>query len=464
MPISLPAATEHSGECTRNDYSFPPGLKHNLVWYAFRQFRPTDPIYLFEYLAREFGTIAHYKIGPSHIVFLNDPALIRDVLVVQHANFVKERTQRRTKMLLGEGMITAEGRQHRTQRHAAQPAFHRERLQSYADIMLQEVRATTSRWRNNDVLDLSQEMMELTLRIVSRTLFSSDLREEAHSMAKAINDIMGIYNYLVGLPAIEVLLHLRAPVLSRFPRARARLDEVVYRIIRSRLNDSQRHDDLLAMMIESAEDPNDLERIRDQVITIFLAGYETVANALLWTFYLLARNDAADTQVQQELSSVLGGREPEFADAPSLRYTEQVFAEAMRLYPPAWAMGRQAVQDFRLGPYCLPAGTTVLMSQYVTQRDARYWEDSLAFKPDRFSEGAMANYRRQMIFFPFGAGPRQCIGERFAWMEGVLLLASIAQRWKFELTSAQQVVPQALITLRPKGGLSVKLKARAAAR
>ncbi len=438
-------------------FRFPPGMKHNLVWYAFRQFRPADPIHLFEHLAREFGTIAHYKIGPSHIVFVNDPALIREVLVVQHDNFVKERTQRRTRMLLGEGMITAEGAKHRAERRAAQPAFYRERLQSYAHAIVEETLATTTSWQDGSALDISQQMMELTLRIVARTLFSTDLRHEAKELAGAINDIMGIYNYLVGLPAIELLIHMRAPLVSRFPRARARLDNVIYRIIDDRLRDPNPPGDLLTMMIQSAAQPLDREDIRDQVITIFLAGYETVANALTWALDLLSQNPDADHRLHEEVTRVLGQRPPAYSDVASLAYTEQVFAEAMRLYPPAWAMGRQAIRDFDLGPYRLPAGTTVLISQFITHRDPRYWEDPLAFRPERF---ASANHRHRMIYFPFGAGPRQCIGERFAWMEGVLILATVAQRWKLSLVPGHRVAVQPLITLRPRYGMQMTLHQR----
>jgi len=293
-------------------------------------------------------------------------------------------------------------------------------------------------------------MMQLTLRIVARTLFSTNLCREAQELADAINDIMGIYNYLVGLPAIELLIHLRAPIVSRFPKARARIDDVIYRMIDSRLADSTDQDDLLTMMIQSAEEPLDRDDIRDQVITIFLAGYETVANALTWTLYLLSQNPEAEHRFHAEVKEALDGRLPTYSDVPSLKYTEHVFAESLRLYPPAWAMGRQAIRDFTLGPYRLPAGTTVLISQFVTHRDPHYWDDPLAFRPERF---ANSNFRQRMIYFPFGAGPRQCIGERFAWMEGVLILATIAQRWSLSLVPGHRIALQPLITLRPKHGM-----------
>ena len=289
-------------------YRFPPGLKHNLIWYAFRKFRPLQPIGLFEYLVREFGDITHYKIGPQHILFLNHPEYIREILVVQNDNFVKERTVQRMKMLLGEGMINSEGAQHRTQRKAAQPAFHRQRVVSYAEQMVAETLAMCDSWRDGEELDIAQEMMRLTLRIVSKTLFSTELAEEAQELTEAINDIMAMYNFLVALPAVDVLIHLHMPGVGGFPKAKRRIDAVVYRMIEAhRLR--KKSGDLLDMMLRSEEEipaaPEARnESLRDQVITIFLAGYETVANALIWTWYLLAQNPDAEQKLHVEIDQL----------------------------------------------------------------------------------------------------------------------------------------------------------------
>ena len=339
----------------RSSYNFPPGLKSNLVWYAFRKFRPADPIGLFQYLAKQFGDVVHYKIGPENIVFLNDPAFIREVLVVQNDNFTKERTVRRTKMLLGEGMIGSEGSQHRAQRQAAQPAFHRQRIRQYAKTVVAESLRMRDSWHGGQQLDVAQEMMHLTLRIVAQTLFSTELGDEAQELAQAINRIMRLYNYLVALPAVETLIHLRVPGLSGFTEAKQKVDAIVYRMIQRHREAPGDRGDLLDMMLQAtADSPAQSERatddlLRDQVITIFLAGYETVANALTWTWYPLSQNPAAEQKLFQEVEDVLGSRPPSVDDVPQLRFTEMVFAESMRLYPPAWAMGRQAREDFHLG-------------------------------------------------------------------------------------------------------------------
>jgi cytochrome P450 len=447
-------------------YRFPPGLKLNLPFYVFRKFRPADPIGLFEYLAKEYGDAVHYKIGRQHILFLNDPAYMREILVVQNDNFTKERTVRRTKLLLGEGMITSEGNSHRAQRQVAQPAFHRQRIGQYAETMVAETLRLQQPWSDGQQLDLSQEMMHLTLRIVARTLFNTELGAEVEELADAINQIMGLYNYLVALPAVEVLIHLRVPGLSRFTKAKRTVDSIVYRMIDNHRRAKTDSGDLLDMMLRaspSSTNPKDLatatDALRDQVITIFLAGYETVANALTWTWYLLSQNPEAEQQMFQEVSTVLGGRTPTMDDVPQLRYVEMVFAEAMRLYPPAWAMGRQARHDFEVGPYRLPAGTTVLMSQFVAHRDPRRFTDPLRFDPDRFAPAGRSTFPK-FSYFPFGAGFRQCIGESLSWMEGVLVLSTIAQQWKLHLASGHRVETQALITLRPKYGMQMTLEKR----
>jgi cytochrome P450 len=446
---------------SKPEYRYPPGFQRNLLWFAFRKLRPANPILLFQHLAEKYGDIAHYKIGWHHIVFLNHPDHIREVLVVQNDNFIKERTVQRTKMLLGEGMITSEGAQHRAQRLAAQPAFHRQRIPQYADAMVQQAARMRETWRAGEERDIAIDMMHLTLNVVADTLFATDLRDEAHELADAINRIMGLYNFLVMLPAAEWLVHVRPPGLAAFVRARKRIDAVVYRMIDAHRRRGSDGSSLLDLMIAASPDNSAAseQSLRDQVITIFLAGYETVANALAWTWYLLSENPECERRFHNEIDSVLQGRLPSFEDVPRLRYTEMVMAEAMRLYPPAWAMGRYARKDFQLGDYFLPARTTVLISQFVTHRDARYFPDPLRFDPERFAPEAKSR-RTKLTYFPFGAGVRQCIGESFAWMESVLLLATLGQKWRLKLVPGHRVEPQPLITLRPKYGMRMRVEAR----
>jgi cytochrome P450 len=443
------------------EYRFPPGLRRNILWFALRKFRPANPIFLFQHLAETYGDIAHYKLGHHHIVFLNHPEYIREVLVVQNDNFIKERTVQRTKMLLGEGMITSEGASHRSQRLVAQPAFHRQRISDYASVIVEEATRTRDAWRPAEQRDIAADMMHLTLNVVARTLFANDLREEAYELAAAINRIMGLYNFLIMLPAAEWLVHFRPPGLAGFLRARNRIDAVVYRMIDAHRQSGRDQGSLLDLMLAAspANDAESRRSLRDQIITIFLAGYETVANALSWTWYLLSQNPDCEARFHNEVREVLQQRLPTAEDIPRLRYTENVMAEALRLYPPAWAMGRYARNDFALGDFFLPARTTVLISQFITHRDARYFPDPLRFDPDRFSPEGKAG-RTKFTYFPFGAGPRQCIGEAFAWMEGVLILATLAQKWKLSLVPGHPVEPQPLITLRPKFGMRMRIEPR----
>lgn len=475
-------------------YRYPPGLDHNLLWYALRRFRPADPIALFSHLAEKHGDIAHYRLGPEHIVFINHPDYIREVLVVQHDNFIKERTQQRTKMLLGNGMITADGHAHRVQRRAAQPAFHRQRIMGYAGTMIAHTAEVIASWRDGETRDIAQDMMQLTMGIVAATLFDTELGSEVAKLNDAVNTIMRDYTFLIALPAAELLLYFPFPQLRRFRRARSRLDQIVYRLIRDHRNklfrgtsensETTSRSDLLTMLMSPRPDiggvmhvPSDAQ-LRDEILTVLLAGYETVANALTWTLYLLSQNPAAEQSLHAELDDVLRGCSPALQDIPRLRYTEMVLAESMRLYPPAWAMGRRALNDFSLGPWRFPARTTVLMSQYILHRDPRYWNEPLRFIPERFSVDqppgktpspeSNAPYVPviksagvpRFCYFPFGAGPRQCIGESFAWMEGMLALAAIAQRWMLRLVPGHPVEPQPLITLRPRFGMKMTVHQR----
>jgi cytochrome P450 len=446
----------------RGGYRFPPGLKLNLPFYfPYRFFQPGNPIALFEHLTETYGPTTHYRLGRTHIVFTSEPEFIREILVNQPQNFIKERTQRRMKILLGEGLITSEGEIHKRQRRIVAPAFHRHRIQSYGGMMAECARTMRTQWKAEEPFDIASQMMLLTLQIVARTLFNTGVNSDVLEINDQVNVIMDLYNYLIALPRAEAYLHLPIPGLIRFRRARGRLDAVVQRMIAEHRADGVDRGDLLSMLLASRDEESDDagmtdEQLRDEVLTIFLAGYETVANALTWTWYLLAQNPQAEARFHAEVDEVLGraeggdgGQLPGIEHLPRLRYTEMVFAEAMRLYPPAWAMGRTSTADIELGPYRLPPGTSFLFSQYIVQRSARYFPDPLRFDPDRFLPEQKAN-RPRFAYFPFGAGGRQCIGEAFAWMEGILILATIAQKWRLRLVPGQLVDVQPKITLRPK--------------
>ncbi len=468
MATSSQSATSTQNEPghERESFRFPPGLQRNLPLYLFRRFfRPGNPILLFEHLAKTYGPVSHYKLGSSNIVFINEPDLIREILVTQASSFIKERTQNRMKILLGEGLITSEGEFHMRQRRIAAPAFHRQRIQAYASMMVERGAAMRATWQPGQIFDMSAAMMELTLEIVARTLFATDVTAAIREINDEVNVIMRLYNYLIALPRAESYLRWPIPGLIRFRKARARLDAQVYRMIAERRASNEDRGDLLSMLMaarDEGETPAEAGRkpsapqtgmsdrqLRDEVITIFLAGYETVANALTWTWYLLSENPAAAERMQKEIDEVLQGRLPTLEDVPRLRYTEMVFAESMRLYPPAWAMGRQSTQVVELGPYRLPAGTYFFFSQYILQRSEEFYPEPLRFDPERFTPEQKA-VRPRFTYFPFGGGSRQCIGEAFAWMEGVLILATLAQRWSFNMVPGQTVDVQPKITLRPK--------------
>jgi cytochrome P450 len=439
----------------RDGYRYPPGLQLNLPFYLLRRFfKPGNPIALFQHLAQTYGRMAHYRLGLSHIVFVNQLDFIQEILINQPQNFIKERTQRRMKILLGEGLITSDGEIHRRQRRIAAPAFHRQRIQAYGAIMVDRAAHMRAQWQPHQPIDIASQMMQLALQVVARTLFNTDVTDDVLQINDQVNVIMELYNYLIALPRAEAYMNWPLPGLIRFRRARAKLDKIVQRMIAGHRADGVDRGDLLSMLLASRDEESDHsgmtdEQLRDEVLTIFLAGYETVANALTWTWYLLSQNPEAEARLHAEIDSVLSGRLPALEDLPQLRYTEMVFAESMRLYPPAWAMGRQSIADVELGPYRFPSGTYFFFSQYIIQRSPEYFPDPLRFDPDRFLPENKAG-RPRFAYFPFGAGGRQCIGEAFAWMEGVLMLATIAQKWRLRFIPGQTVDVQPKITLRPK--------------
>jgi cytochrome P450 len=460
----------------RGGYRFPPGLRLNLPFYTFSKFfDPRNPILLFERL-RKFGRAAHYRLLWSHVILLNDPSDIREVLVDKAQFFVKERTQKRMKILLGEGLITSDGETHRRQRRIAAPAFHRQRIQAYAGTIVSHAAAMRDEWQAGQQMDVASEMMRLALQITARTLFDTEVTAEIHTINDEANAVMEMYHSLVTLPRAEELLRWRVPVpvLTRFRKSKARLDAVVDSMIARKQTESAKAvlegrpvgKDLLSMLIAARDDSGDpgansntarrmsSKELRDEVLTIFLAGYETVANALSWTWLLLGQNPEAEARLRAELDSVLDGRLPTLEDMPRLPYAEMVVAEAMRLYPPAWAMGRMATEDVEIGPYRFPKGSFLFFSQYIVHRDAQFFPDPLVFRPERFTAEAKA-LRPKFAYFPFGGGNRQCIGESFAWMEAVLVLATLAQRWRLTVVDGQEIALQPKITLRPKFGIKV---------
>ena len=423
-----------------------------------------DPLVFLTALTRAYGDIARVPLGPETLYLFNHPDLVRDVLVTNHRNFHKGRGLERAKMLLGTGLLTSEDDFHLRQRRLAQPAFHRQRVGAYGATMASYAAARRDRWKSGAVLDAHKEMMALTLSVVGKTLFDSDVEHEAAEIGAALTTTFQSFNFGFFLPFGELLEHLPLPATLRFRKARSRLDATIYRMIEERRRSGADRGDLLSMLLLAQDTEGDGEgmsnvQLRDEAMTIFLAGHETTANALTWTWYLLSQYPAVEARFHAEVDSALGGRLPTADDLPLLPYTRMVLAESMRLYPPAWIIGRRALGAFEANGYAVPPRSIVLMSQYVTHRDARWFPDPERFDPERFAPERQAE-RPKFAYFPFGGGPRVCIGEQFAWMEGIIVLATIAQRWRLRLVPDHPVALQPIITLRPKYGMAMRLESR----
>ena len=422
-----------------------------------------DPLGFFSGLRREYGRFAHYRIGRRHVWFVADPELIEEVLVKRARSFIKDQGLESTKPLLGEGLLTSEGELHRRQRRLAQPAFHHARIASYATTMVEHGVRARDRWRDGQVLDFMGEMMRLSLGIVGKTLFDSDIASDADTIARALGAAMSTFT-LARVPFWRLLLHVPIPSTLRFARARRELDEIVYGLIAEHRRTANDRGDLLSMLLLARDEEGGTgamtdRQLRDEAMTILLAGHETTAVALAWTFYLLAQNPQIEAALHEELDSVLRGAPPTSADVKRLPYLEMLLSESMRLYPPAWAVGRRAHEPVPLGEYELRPGDAAVMAQWVVHRDPELWPEPLRFDPLRFAPARNAA-RHRFAYFPFGGGPRVCIGDGFAWLAGALLTATIAQRWRLELVPGQEVAPLARVTLRLRNGLKLLARSR----
>ena len=419
-----------------------------------------DPLKVLTRLAADYGDIVHFRLAGEQVFLLSHPQHIRDVLVTHQRNFTKSRGLERAKKLLGEGLLTSEGAAHLKQRRLLQPAFHRDRIAGYASVMVEHADRMRRRWQDGVRLDVAKEMMRLTLSIVGKTLFDSDVESKADEVGVAVTEVLESFWFTL-LPFQGLIDRLPIPMLRRARQARARLDALIYAMIAERRRSGRDHGDLLSTLLEVRDDDSgptgagltDLQ-IRDEAMTLLLAGHETTANALTWTWYLLSQSPDAEARLHDEIDRLLQGRLPTLADYPRLSVVEQTVTEAMRLYPPAWIVGRRAIADYPLGDYIVPARAVIFMSPYVTQRDRRFFECPERFEPARWTPEFKAELPR-FAYFPFGGGVRQCIGEHFAWMELVLVVATVAQQWRLRLAPNQTVVPQPLITLRAKHGIGM---------
>jgi cytochrome P450 len=439
----------------------PPGPKASLL--DTLVYRPRrDPLQFFWNVARTYGDLAAVRLGGERIYVVSDPQAVKDILVTNNRNFTKSRGLERAKRLLGNGLLTSEGAMHLRQRRLMQPAFHRDRIANYAAAMVEYARSMRDGWTPGATLDIAREMNRLTLSIVGKTLFDVDVEHQAAEVGEALSDVLGNF-WTMLLPFSDVIERLPIPRLRRARLARGRLDAIIYRMIADRRASGRDRGDLLSMLLV-AQDEDDGgvmtdQQVRDEAMTIFLAGHETTANALMWTWYLLSQSPEAEAKLHAEIDRVLSGRLPSLADIGSLGYVERVVTESMRLYPPAWIIGRRAIADYPIGAFVAPARSILIMSPFIVQRDARHFPEPERFDPDRWTPAFRAALPR-FAYFPFGGGPRQCIGESFAWMELVLLVSTIAQRWRMRLVPGHPVVPQPLITLRAKHGMRMNVELR----
>jgi cytochrome P450 len=427
-----------------------------------------DPTAVYMNAAMRYGNVAYIRIANRHGYLVTDPRDIRHVLQDNARNYHKGPLYDRLRIPLGNGLVTSEDAYWLRQRRIAQPAFHRDRIAASATVMEEEATGTGDRWAAyasaGAEVDVLREMMHLTQTIVMRSMLGADSAANADS-ARAwslVNEYIGENFWRLGLTD-----RWPTPRNRRFHRAIALLDRTTYAVIEEHRRNGASGGDLLSMLL-SARDPEGGEgmtdqQLRDEVMTIFLAGHETTALALTWTWYLLAQHADCRARLDAELDTVLGGRAPVYSDLERLPYTRMVIEETMRLYPPAWGMSRRALAPDRIGGYELPAGWLVFIVPWVMHRHPKYWESPERFDPERFRPERVAD-RQKFVYLPFGAGPRQCIGNHFAMTEAHVILATLAQRYRLRLVSGQRIVPRPLITLRPRDGVRVQIEARVGAR
>jgi cytochrome P450 len=410
--------------------------------------------------ARRYGDFVPLKFGRRTTVLLSNPRDVEDVLVTRQRNFTKGYFYRILGTLLGNGLLTSEGEFWLRQRRLAQPAFHRERINGYAEAMVRFTRELLASWRAGEVRDVHDDMMRLTLRIVGQTLFDADIVAEAPEVGQALPQALHELSQQMTGPEFVLPSRIPTPSRIRLRHAVARLDPVVLGIIAQRRVSGEDRGDLLSALLRVQDEDGSRmtdRQLRDEAMTIILAGHETTALALSWTWYLLSQHPGVRARLAEELTSVLDGRAPSLADVPRLPYAEAVLLETMRLYPPVYGIGRESIADMDLGGHHLPAGTNVYMLAWVIQRDQRHFDNPDAFVPERWLDG-LAKRLPRFAYFPFGGGPRLCIGQQFAMLEATLLLATIAQSWRLTLEPGHPVVLHPAITLRPKHGLRMHLQ------
>ena len=445
---------------SRAKLKFPPGPSFGLRRWSLGPLTGGDPLKYFTGIIREYGDVVGLRILNFRILLINHPDHIEDVLVNHPRKFIKGRVLQANKRVFGRGLLTSEGDFWLRQRRLAQPAFHRARIASYASTMVEYTERLLHEWQDGEERDIHKEMMRLTLQIVGKTLFDADVERDAKDIGKSMELLLELgadFRRTLFIPQ-----WLPTPTNIRLERAIRQIEKVLYRIIAEKRASGRDAGDLLSMLLAAQDEDGSRmtdKQLRDEAITLFLAGHETTANTLSWTWWLLAENPAVEAKLHAELGTVLAGRAPSLDDLPKLVYTNHIITESLRLYPPAWGTARTAVEDHEISGYSAPKGSGVSFAQWTVHRDARWYDAPDEFRPERW-EGDLLKRLPRFAYFPFGGGPRQCIGNTFALMETALILATIAQQFRFRLVEGHPVVPLASITLRPRHGIRAVLELR----
>jgi cytochrome P450 len=422
-----------------------------------------DPLGFINNCAKEYGDIVYWKGSLFCAYQLNHPDYIEEVLVKKSNLFCKQESWKILQRIFGNGLLSSEGNFWQRQRRLMQPAFHRDRIFSYGEVMVDYTQRLLTNWSDGETRNIHEDMMSLTLEIVAKTLFGTEIATEVEIIEASMQVSLEYFESRNG----DLLLYLipdwvPLPHNLRFQKAAKQFEDIIYRLIQQRRESGEDGGDLLSMLLQIRhEDGNGMsdKQLRDEAMTLFVAGHETTALVMSWTWYLLSQHPEVEQKLLAELQVVLQGRTPTFRDLPQLQYTERVIMEVMRLYPPVWVMARQALQDCEIAGYPVRAGDSILMSQWVMHHDSRYFDEPEVFNPDRW-EGDLAKRLPTFAYFPFGGGSRICIGQSFAKMEAVLLLATIAQKFHVTLVPNQEIVPWSAFTLRPKYGLKVLVNRR----
>jgi cytochrome P450 len=439
----------------------PPGPRGHVVLGSLREVQ-RDPLGLLRDGFRDHGDVVRLRFGTTRALLLAHPEHIGHVLHDNHRNYDKHNVDYAVlRRLLGNGLLTSDGEFWRRQRRLMAPMFHRQRVAGFCNLMVNSTLEMLERWdamaRSGESFDIAAEMTRLTLPIVAKALFSADVSDDAEAIGAALTEV----NRQLGeFSLLDMFWMIPTPRKRRFRAALQTLDEVVGKIIDARRRATSRNEDLLSMLLEAVDEETSKgmtpHQVRDEVLTVLLAGHETTANALAWTWYLLARNLAAENKLHDEIASTLGERAPGAPDLPQLHYTRMVIEESMRLYPPAWAISRNAIGEDEIGGYPVRPRTNIIICSFVTHRHPSFWEEPERFDPERFSS-ERSQRRPDFAYLPFGGGPRICIGNGFATTEAQLVVATIAQRYRLRLVPGHPVELHPLITLRPRHGIRMTL-------